>query len=338
MAVKLKDIARKVGVSATTVSLVLNQSGDSRISESTRNKILEVAKELGYKSSRVSPSSLFPVPPTIGLVIPDIKNPFFTELSSVIEDVASRYGYNIILCNTQENLKKESEFLEALWRRRVDGLIIAPVDAHDSNVEDFLKRDIPVVLVDRYLPGVEASTVLIDNVEGAFLAVDYLIGLGHTRIGFLKIEDNITTGQERLQGYLKAFEAHGLAVDERLIAGSSHTTEGGRQGTQALLNLSPPPSAIFASGGTSTLGALMEFRQRGIRIPRDISFIRFDDEQWNQFTEPPLSAVAQPIQQIGTEAAQLLIQLIQGWGKGEKHNIVLKSELIIRESCKKLTR
>jgi LacI family transcriptional regulator len=337
MAVKLKDIARKVGVSATTVSLVLNQSSDSRISESTRNKILEVAKELGYKSSRVSQPSLFPVPPTIGLVIPDIKNPFFTELSSVIEDVTSRYGYNIILCNTQENLKKENEFLEALWRRRVDGLIIAPVDAHDSNVEDFLKRDIPVVLVDRYLPEVEASTVLIDNVEGAFLAIDYLIGLGHTRIGFLKIEENITTGQERLQGYLKAFEAHKLAVDERLIVGSSHTAEGGRQGTQALLSLSPPPSAIFASGGTSTLGALMEFRQRGVRIPRDISFIRFDDEQWNQFTEPPLSAVAQPIQQIGTEAAQLLIQLIQGWGKGEKHNIVLKSELIIRESCKKVT-
>ena len=137
MAVKLKDVARRAGVSPTTVSIVLNQGSESRISEGTRNKILEAAKELGYKAGRGMPPSLFPIPPTIGLVLPDIKNPFFTELSSVIEDVASRYGYNILLCNTQENLKKESEFLEALWRRRVDGLIIAPVDAHDSNVEDF---------------------------------------------------------------------------------------------------------------------------------------------------------------------------------------------------------
>lgn len=336
MAVTLKDIAKKTGVSLTTVSLVLNQDSDSRISESTRNKVLEVAKELGYKSSRAIQTPLFPIHPTIGLVITDIRNPFFTELSSAIEDVASRYGYNIILCNTHENLKKESEFLEVLSRRPVDGLIIAPVDAQDSDLEDFLKRDIPVVLVDRYLPGVETNTVLIDNVEGGFIATDYLIRLGHTRIGILQINANTTTGLDRVTGYLNAFQAHGLPVDERLIVKSSYTVDDGREAVRELLSLIPPPTAIFASGGTSAVGAMLEFREQKIRLPHDISFVRFDDEYWAQFTDPPLTVVAQPIQQIGTEAAQLLIQLIQGWGVGEPHNIVLKPELIIRESCREL--
>lgn len=336
MAVTLKDIAKKAGVSLTTVSFALNQDSDSRISESTRNKVLEVAKDLGYKSSRTIQTPLFPVHPTIGLVITDIRNPFFTELSSVIEDVASRYGYNIILCNTHENLKKESEFLDVLSRRPVDGLIIAPVDAKDSDLEDFLKREIPVVLVDRYLPGVETNTVLIDNIDGAFTAIDYLIRLGHTRIGILKIQENITTGQDRLTGYLNALKTHGLPIDERLIVNSSYTVEGGRQAIRELLSLPSPPTAIFASGGTSAVGAMLEFREQKVRIPQDLSFLRFDDEYWAQFTDPPLTVVAQPIQQIGTEAAQLLIQLIQGWGIGEPHNIVLKPELIVRESCRKL--
>ncbi len=134
MAVTLKDIAKTVGVSPTTVSLVLNQRTDSRISEKTRHKILEAAKALGYQPGRTPQRMAFAVPPTIGLVISDIKNPFFTELASVIEEDASRYGYNIILCNTRESLKKEQEFLEVLWRRRVSGLIIAPVDNQKSNL------------------------------------------------------------------------------------------------------------------------------------------------------------------------------------------------------------
>jgi LacI family transcriptional regulator len=337
MAVTLKDIAKKVGVSPTTVSLVLNQADDGRISEETQKKILETAKELGYKTGRTLSSAALPMHPTIGLVITDIRNPFFTELSSVIEDVASRYGYNIILCNTLENLKKESEFLDVLWRRRVDGLIIAPVDAHDSNVEDFLERDIPVVLVDRYLPGVEASTVLIDNVQGAFLATDYLIRLGHRRIGLLKLHENITTGQDRLAGYLKALQMHDLPVDEQLIVNGSYTKEGGQQAALELLTRAEPPSAIFANSGTAALGAMLAFRERGIQIPHDVSFIRFDDEPWAQFTNPPLTVIAQPIQQIGTEAAQLLIQLIQGWGLEEKHHILLQPELIVRESCRSIT-
>jgi LacI family transcriptional regulator len=337
MAVTLKDIAEKTGVSPTTVSLVLNQKDDSRISESTRKKILEAVKELGYQSKGMTQiATPFPIPPTIGLVISDIRNPFFTELASVIEDVASRFGYNIILCNTRENLRKEHEFLEVLWKRKIDGLIITPVDHKESELQNFLTYKVPVVVVDRYLQDIETSVVLVDNIEGGYLAVEYLIRLGHKRIGIIKGRQNVTTGQERLKGYLKALEASGLEIDESLMRDSLYTVEGGRQATRELLSLSPPPSAIFSSGGVPTVGALLELKQQGVKIPRDLSFIGFDDDRWMQLIDPPLTVVAQPVQEIGTEAAQLVIQMIQGWGTGEPQRIVLKPELIIRESCKEV--
>jgi LacI family transcriptional regulator len=337
MAVTLKDIAEKTGVSPTTVSLVLNQKDDSRISASTREKILRAVKELGYQPKGMTQiAAPLPISPTIGLVISDIRNPFFTELASVIEDVASRFGYNIILCNTRENLKKEHEFLEVLWKRKIDGLIITPVDYKESDLQNFLKYKIPVVVVDRYLQDIETSVVLVDNIEGGYLAVEYLIRLGHKRIGIIKGRQNVTTGQERLQGYLKALEAHGLEIDESLMCDSLYTVEGGRQATRELLSLSPPPSAIFSSGGVPTVGALLELKQQGVKIPRDLSFIGFDDDRWVQLIDPPLTVVAQPVQEIGTEAAQLVIQMIQGWGTGEPQRIMLKPELIIRESCREV--
>ena len=334
MAVKLKDIARKVGVSPTTVSLVLNQRSDSRISEDTRNKILEAVKELGYQPTKPSKSIPIAIPPTIGFVITDITNPFFTELANVVEDVASRYGYNIILGNTRESLKDETELLKVLWRRRVDGLIIAPVDDQASNLQDFLNHEIPVVLVDRYLQTVETSAVILDNVEGAYMAMEYLIRLGHTRIGIISGPQNITTARERLEGCIKALESHGLEIDAKLIYDSHYTIEGGEQATQELLSLAPPPTAIFSIAGVPTVGALLACKRQGVKIPADLSFIGFDDSKWAQLAHPPLTVVSQPVQEIGTDAVQLLIQLIQGWSKGETRKIVLKPELIIRESCR----
>lgn len=333
MAVTLKDVAQKAGVSVTTVSLVINHKSDSRISESTRNKVWEAVKEVGYQAARVVPATTQSIPPTIGLVITDIENPFFTKLASVIEDVASRYGYNIILCNTRKSLEKEQRFLEVLWGRKIDGLIIAPVDDTKSNLQDFLRHHIPVVFVDRYVESTEVNAVLLDNADGAFKAVDHLIRLGHTRIGIITGRQNVITGKDRLQGYLKALETHGLEVDAALIRDSYYTVEGGRQATKELLSLSPRPTAIFSSAGVPTVGALSELKQQGIKIPEDLSFISFDDEQWMQLVDPPITAVSQPVKQIGTEAAQLVIQLIQGWSRGEARKIVLKPKLTIRESC-----
>jgi LacI family transcriptional regulator len=334
MAVTLKDVAKRAGVSPTTVSLVLNQGSNSRISETTRQKILEAIKELGYQPTKPTQSIPQSIPPTLGLVITDITNPFFTAMASVIEDVASRYGYNIILCNTRRNLKKEMEFLEVLWRRKVDGLIIAPVDDKKSSLQDFLKHNIPVVFVDRSLKETEASAVLLDNVEGAFTAVDYLIRLGHRRIGLINGRRNTMTGQERLQGYLKALKEHGLAIGEGLISEGRYSVEGGRQATEELLNLPHPPTAIFSSGGVMTVGALLEIKERNVKIPEDLSIISFDDEKWCLLIDPPLTVVAQPVHEIATEAAQLVIQLIQGWGADAAQKIILKPELIIRGSCK----
>jgi LacI family transcriptional regulator len=334
MAVTLKDIAKRAGVSATTVSLVLNQGSNSRISESTRNKILHIVKELGYQTNKTPQGVPIAVPPTIGLVFTDVTNPFFTAMAAAIEDVASRYGYNIILCNTQRNLKKEREYLDVLSRRRVDGLIIAPADDQESNVTDFVKRNIPVVFIDRCLEGEEhTNAVLLDNLEGAYLATKHLLDLGHRRIGFISGRRNVMTGKERLKGYQKALHEYQVSLDEHLIGDGFFTVEGGQDATQTLLNLSPAPSALFSSGGVMTVGALLEIKQRGLTLPTDISFISFDDENWCMLTEPPLTVVAQPVNELGISAAQLVIQLIQGWGTEALQRIVLKPKLIERGSC-----
>ncbi|PID56893.1 LacI family transcriptional regulator [candidate division KSB3 bacterium] len=334
MAVTLKDIAKRAGVSATTVSLVLNQGSNSRISEDTQNKILHIAKELGYHSSKAVPNSPLTVPPAIGLVFTDITNPFFTALAGVIEDVASRYGYNIILCNTQRNLKKEQEYLHVLIRRRIDGLIIAPVDVQESNVEDFIAQNIPVVFIDRFISSQrKRHAVLVDNVKGAFVATEHLLSLGHRRIGIINGRRNVSTGQDRLTGYIDALQTYAVSVDEDLVADGLFTVEEGQEATKILLDLSRPPTAIFCSGGVMTVGALLEMKDRGMTLPRDLSFISFDDEKWCTLIDPPLTVVAQPTNTIGAEAAQMVIQLIQGWGTEESQQIVLEPQLIIRESC-----
>ncbi|MDY0091517.1 MAG: LacI family DNA-binding transcriptional regulator [Candidatus Vecturithrix sp.] len=342
MAVKLKDVARKAGVSPTTVSLVFNQGSQSRISQATRERILEAAQELGYQpgktAQRMAKNITQPlpqqIPPTIALVITDITNPFFTELAAVIEDVASRYGYNIILCNTKKKSDKELEYLEVLWRRRVDGLIIAPAEDNSESVLEFLKRDIPVVFVDRYLENVRAHAVLLDNVKGTYMAVEYLIQLGHRRIGIINGRREVTTGKERLLGYTKALADHQIELDERLLREGYFTIEGGQQAMAELLDLPDPPSAIFSSASLMTMGALQEIQNRGMKLPQDLSLASFDDYMWTRLVDPPLTVVAQPVFEIGKEAAQLIIQLIQGWGQEGPKKILLQPELIVRASCR----
>ena len=335
MATTLRDIAKRAGVSATTVSLVLNQGSQSRISESTREKVLQVVKELGYQTNKSLPPTSLVVPPSIGLVFTDVTNPFFTAMAAVIEDVASRYGYNIILCNTQRSLKKEKEYLDVLGRRRIDGLIIAPVD-DDSSAEELARQNIPVVFIDRHPPDIEhVNAVLLENIEAARMAVEYLLQLGHRRIGIITGRSNISTGKERLDGYLQALSAYQIAIDDHLICDGQFTVEGGQEAASAMFNLAEPPSAIFSCGGVMSIGAMLEIKARNLRIPQNVSFIGIDDEKWCQLVDPPLTVVAQPVTEIATEAAQMLIQLIQGWGTQEARRILLKPQLIARQSCAK---
>jgi LacI family transcriptional regulator len=346
MAIMIKDIAKKARLSPTTVSLVLNQKSNSRISEKTRKKVLQIAKELGYQpldkgaqKTRGTQGIISNIPLSIGLVISNITNPFFTELAHVIEDVASHYGYNIILCNTQKSLEKETELLDILARRKVNGLIIAPAHSKksESNLQKFLKQEIPVVFVDRYVEQIEASAVLIDNVKGAYMAVEHLLCLGHKRIGIIA-GSNVASGKDRLHGYVKALKEHHVPVEESLIRDVHFTIEDGRAATKELLSLSPPPSAIFSSGGLLTPGVLLELREQRVRIPNDLSLVSFDDHIWAQLMVPPLTVVAQPIADIGREATQLVIQSIQGWSKKRPQKIVLEPEFIIRKSCAKYSK
>ena len=340
MAVMLKDIAEKAGVSPTTVSLVLNPHSKHRISQKTQQKVFQVAEELGYHPEdktapkpQKSETVVSDLPFAIGLVVSNITNPFFTELASVVEDIASHYGYNIILCNTKNSTEKEAEILEILSRRKVNGLILAPVDSEGSNLQKILKGNIPVVFVDRSVEKVEASAVVLDNARGAYMATRHLLQLGHTKIGIVTGPQNIPVGKERLQGYIRALQEGNIPIDKSLIQDGEFAIEGGKAAMKTLLNLPSPPSAVFSCAGYMTAGILQEIRTRRLNIPKDLSLITFDDHIWMQLLEPPLTVIAQPIAEIGKEATQLIVQLIQGWRKKKPQKIILEPTLILRESC-----
>lgn len=193
-----------------------------------------------------------------------------------------------------------------------------------------------MVLVDRYIEGADTHAILVDNVEGGYKATEYLIKLGHRRVGIVLGCERITTVRERFQGYTNALRDYGIPFDDALVARSSlYSVEGGRQAMAQLLTADPLPSAIFSSAGVSTIGALLVLQEREIRIPDDMSFIGFDDDDWAKLTQPPLTVVSQPVQAMGQEAAQLIIQLIQGWSRKEVRRTILHPNLIVRESCRK---
>ncbi len=306
----IKDVARLAGVSVATVSHVIN--GTRPVAPETAARVWKAIKELDYHPNAVARSLRTRTTHAIGVVVSDITNPFFATLVRGAEDAAIEAGYSIIVCNSDEDLQKEDLYVNMLRRRRMDGLLIAPVrDGASPAVQELAQSGIPFVFVDRKAKGIEADAVLSDNVQGAYLATTHLLERGHARIGIILGIKGATTTEERFHGYRLALEEHGLPIDHRLVVYGSYRAEGGQEALRALLSLPDPPTAVFSTNNLMTLGALRELRRRGVKVPEELAIVGFDELEWAELVEPPLTVVSQRPHEIGHRAIGLLLERLR---------------------------
>lgn len=330
--VSLYEVAEKAGVSSATVSRVINNNPN--VNPETRLKVQQVIKELKYTPNRVAKRlrNRNASNNLLGVLIPDIQNPFYVEVLRGIEDVAYENKYALIVCNFSQDEKKEKLYLDILQSESVDGLIAAPTHEQDQKVIHIVKSGLPIVCVDRGLLGVDVDVVVVENRKGAFSAVDLLAKSGYKRIAYISGLPQLPSSRQRELGYKDALAANGLPFDTELVRYGDSRHESGVKLCEELLNLDIPADAIFAGNNLITLGALETIHKRGLKIPDQVAIVGFDDMYWSISLNPPLTAVRQPAYEIGKRAAELLIQRINDPGRPTV-SMTLKTELMIRNSC-----
>ncbi|WP_263820592.1 LacI family DNA-binding transcriptional regulator [Salinibacter sp.] len=328
----LEDVASEADVSASTVSRVFNNP--DKVHPVTRDRVKKAADTLGYQPSRVArrlrlkdgKASL------IGLVIPDIQNPFFANVARGVEDVAQDNEYGLILSNSDEDPDKQKLAVNTLKTEDVDGVIVPPISRDDPNVKRLLESDIAVVCVDRRMENVRVDTILSDSQKGAYRAVTHLLELGHRRIGFIGGVPRISTSADRREGYEQALQDQGVPIDSTLVREGDSRRERGRYLTDALLDLDRPPTALFTGNNLTTLGALSALSARDMSVPEEISLVGYDDVPWAMALNPPPTVIGQPAYEMGSRAAELLLQRLDAPNRSPT-TVTLQPELITRKSC-----
>ncbi|MCL5996111.1 MAG: LacI family transcriptional regulator [Chloroflexi bacterium] len=313
----------------TTVSRVINNVPNVR--PEVRDKVLATIKALNYRPNRVARRLRVKRSNVLGLIIPDIQNPFFTSIARGIEDVAYQHGYSVVLCNTDESCDKERLYVDVMCAEEVAGVILATTNEADTHLQQLGQCGIPVIGIDRQVRNHAIDSVLVSNREGACEAVSHLIGLGHTRIGFIGLPLGLTVGSERYQGYLDALAQHGRTPLDELIRIGDAKQSSGYQCASELLALGCPMTALFVANNLMTLGALDAIHERRIVIPEQLSVVSFDDMPLVAYLQPPLTTVVQPAYQLGQTAFTLLHDRIEQPGMPVKH-IRLQTTLVIRSS------
>lgn len=326
----LVEVARRAGVSISTVSRTINQTG--KISAKTQEHVRRVMRDLGYKPNRVARRLRAGGKcHLLGLIIPNIQNPFFADLARGVEDVAYRNNFAVLLCNYDEDAKKERFYLDVMQAESVDGIILPPLTETDAAVLKMARGGMPVVCVDRALANTAIDKVEIDNHGGALAAVTHLLQRGHRRIGMIAGPGNSSTGRARLAGYRAALAAAGVPVADELICFGDYKQESGRVQAGVLLGLARPPSALFVANNLMMIGALESVFSRGLRIPSQVALVGFDDLPLASVFAPPLTVVRQPAYEVGRSAAELLLKRVEEPGRPAT-SLVLSPELLIRGS------
>lgn len=309
MTVTLRDVAQRAGVSNATVSRVL--AGRPHVSDETRGRVLAAVADLAYRPDRVARSLRVRRSSILGLVITDIQNPFFTALVRAVEDVAYEHNYAVFLCNSDEDVEKEEFYIDVMLAESVAGVVIVPTQEKNTPCQKLVQAGIPLVSVDRRILDLEVDTVTVDNREASFSLVNRLLEAGHRRIGAVFGPMATTTGRERRDGYVQALHAHGIAVSPSLIRTGPPKKDSGYRAAKEILALSPPPSALFTGNNLLLMGALKAIRDNGLRVPQDLTLASFDEMDWMDISDLPLTVIAQPTYQLGRTAAELVLQRIQ---------------------------
>ncbi|TXK75165.1 LacI family DNA-binding transcriptional regulator [Paenibacillus sp. N3.4] len=333
--ITIYDIAEKAGVSAMTVSRVINNNG--RISEATRKRVRKVMEDLQYIPNSMARSLVLQKTKILSLLITDITNPFYTTIARGAEDAAKRAGFRLLFGNSDEDYLKEKDYVDMILSTRVDGVLFAPTGDHSlENLQQLQKHQIPFVILDREVPGIDADLVLGDSKEGARKLVEHLIDFGHQRIAMINGSQDVSTARLRQTGYREAHLINGLPIDDSLVIHVNYRDFHDESALDSLLSQPSPPTAIFAANNMLAVGVIQSLRQRGLQVPGDISVVCFDDFGSAGAISPFLTVASQPAYQFGTLGMQLLIERIEGDVVPENRKIILPSELIIRSSASML--
>lgn len=333
MASTLKDIAAEANTSVSTVSRVLN--GLARkfsISRETEQRVLRAAKKLRYKPNPLARGLRLKKTLSVGLVVPDITNPFFADVTRTIQREVHEWGYSLIVCNTDDVPTIEAEHIDLLLRKHVDGLVIMPVGQDVAHLKSVVDSGVPLVFLDRCFDGIDVNSVLLDNRKGGFMATELLIQHGHRHVAIIQGRPRTYTSDERLAGYLDAMRSAGLTVNEAHIVGDDFREESGYAAMEQLLETDPRPTAIFSVSEVITLGVLKVIAENELRVPQDFSIVSFDDLAFAPVLASPLSTVAQPGEAMGKAAVKLLLEQINAEKPGEIQHIVFQPQLIVRKS------
>lgn len=337
MSATIKDVAKRAGLAPSTVSRALNKAG--YVSEEAQRRIDEAVRELGYQPNWMARSLKGKPSRLIGLIIPDIFNVYYTAVAQAVSDALRALQYELVLCVSNEDPQIDLHYLRILQEKRVDGIIYAH-PAHGNNslvVRELAKNGMPIVELNRQREKDLLDAVLADNFRGAYQMTEYLIGMGHRRIGLIVGEPDTTTGKNRVEGYRRALEDAGIAMDPALVRVGSFSRAHGERGTRELLALPQPPTVIFAGSNRILTGTLFVLREMGKRIPEDISVVAFDDAEWLSIWNPPITAVDIATAEMARLAVDLLQRRISSANSEHKPTTyILSTSLIERASCRRL--
>jgi LacI family transcriptional regulator len=329
--ITLQKVAEHAGVSRATASLVVR--GSSSISDATKEKVFTSMRELGYVYDRVAANLRSKSSSTVGLIIMELANPFYSELLVGIHQELSKFGQTVLLGTTFDSQTEQDRLLSTMLEHRVGGIILSAVPGSSlETVEKLNNWGIPVVLVGRKIPGSQFDYVGVDNVVGGELAVNHLLRHGHRRIAFIGGFSRLSSWQGRKRGYDNALRAAGIPVDDSLVIESPATRQCGTELISRVMAVANPPTAVFCYNDAIAIGAMMKLKELGIIPGKDVAIIGFDDIPEAAIFSPKLSTVSSSIRSMGVHAATLLHNRMEGLD-AEPQNIVVEPRLVIRESC-----
>ncbi|MDY7039757.1 MAG: LacI family DNA-binding transcriptional regulator [Chloroflexota bacterium] len=329
MAVSIKDIAREAGVSHSTVSRALTDS--PLVKDETKQRIHQLAREMGYSPSAIARGLVTKRTQTIGLVVTTVSDPFVAEVVRGIEETALDHGYNILLCNSNAQPQRELAAVSTLREKRVDGIIVSASRVGNLYLPMLAETGVPIVLVNNEHSASYAYSVVTDDEAGGRMATEHLLDLGHTRIGYISGPEMSSTSANRLRGYRQALQARDLTPDPKWTVPSNGGTRGGKEGMAHLLALSTPPTAVFCYNDMTAIGAMSVARRLGWTVPDQISVIGYDDIPFAAYTNPALTTVEQLKYDMGSLAMKMILDLLGGASSVE--DVLLPARLIVRESC-----
>jgi LacI family transcriptional regulator len=326
----IHDVARLAGVASITVSRAVNNSG--YVSAEKRARIEAAIAELGYVPNELARSLRSKGTHTLGMVLTDITNPFWTTVARGLEDAASDAGYNVFLCNSDESEAEEEVYLRTLLQKQVDGVLLVPASSSTASLEYLRKHATPVVVIDRRMSYPEIDMVRGDSEGGAYQLTHLLLELGHRRIGVLGGREEVSTVEDRVAGYRRALAESGVEFDPDLVVYGAFTQDSGYEMVGSILKKPSPPTALFAINNFIAIGALRALRDVGIRVPDDMAMVTFDDLPYGLVLEPFFTVASQPAYEMGRRATELLLARLSGDQLDGPQEVVLPTQLIVRTS------